>query len=204
MISLMEKVNALNNGKIEKKSKKLGDKDYSEIKQWPLQIDLVPEKAPFYHLQDFLIASDCTAFAYGNFHRDLMKNHITLIGCQKLKSESYFPKLTKIFIENNALISSPLVYALEYKNNNKLIGHVIFHEYDSKRYEIGWIISEEYWNQGIADEITKSLINFARKKLIHSLIIECDPRQNKTIKLAVRNGFKLINDKELHIYELVL
>jgi len=91
-----------------------------------------------------------------------------------------------------------------YKNNNKLIGHVIFHEYDSKRYEIGWIISEEYWNQGIADEITKSLINFARKKLIHSLIIECDPRQNKTIKLAVRNGFKLISDKELHIYELVL
>ena len=64
--------------------------------------------------------------------------------------------------------------------------------------------SEEYWNQGIADEITKSLINFARKKLIHSLIIECDPRQNKTIKLAVRNGFKLISDKELHIYELVL
>ena len=49
MISLMEKVNALNNGKIEKKAKKLGDKDYSEIKQWPLQIDLVPEKAPFYH-----------------------------------------------------------------------------------------------------------------------------------------------------------
>jgi len=88
--------------------------------------------------------------------------------------------------------------------NNKLIGHVIFHEYDSKRYEIGWIISEEYWNQGIADEITKSLIDFARKKLIHSLIIECDSRQNKTIKLAVRNGFKLISDKELCIYELVL
>jgi len=41
---------------------------------------------------------------------------------------------TKIFIENNGLIPSPLVYALEYKNNNKLIGHVIFHEYDSKRY----------------------------------------------------------------------
>ena len=73
-----------------------------------------------------------------------------------------------------------------------------------KDMKIGWIISEEYWKQGIADEITKSLINFARKKLIHSLIIECDPRQNKTIKLAVRNGFKLISDKELHIYELVL
>ncbi|MBF1332641.1 MAG: GNAT family N-acetyltransferase [Leptotrichia sp.] len=113
-------------------------------------------------------------------------------------------KKTKIFIENNALIPSPLVYALEYRNNNKLIGHVIFHEYDSKRYEIGWIISEEYWNQGIADEITKSLIDFARKKLIHSLIIECDPRQNKTIKLAIRNGFKLISDKELRIYELIL
>ena len=93
---------------------------------------------------------------------------------------------------------------MEYKNNNKLIGHVIFHGYDSKRYEIGWIISEEYWNQGIANEITKSLINFARKKLIHSLIIECDPRQNKTIKLALRNGFKLISDKGLNVYELIL
>ena len=111
---------------------------------------------------------------------------------------------TKIFIEKNGLIASPLVYALEYRNNNKLIGHVIFHEYDSKRYEIGWIISEEYWNQGIADEITKSLIDFARKKLIHSLIIECDSRQNKTIKLALRNDFKLISDKGLNVYELIL
>lgn len=101
MLSLMEKVNALNNGKIEKKAKKIGDKDYSEIKQWPLQIDLVPEKASFYNKQDFLIASDCTAFAYGNFHRDLMKDCITLIGCQKLKTESYSPKLMKIFMEND-------------------------------------------------------------------------------------------------------
>lgn len=111
---------------------------------------------------------------------------------------------TRNFIESKGLCQPPLVYALEYKEGNELIGQVIFHEYEGGSYEIGWIISDKYWNRGIADEITKSLIAFAKKSLLRALIIECDSRQKKSIKIAVKNGFRLIKDEGLHTYELLL
>jgi len=69
--------------------------------QWPCQIKLVPENAPYFDGANLLIAADCTAFAYGNFHEDFMKNHITLIGCPKLDSIDYTEKLTRIIANNN-------------------------------------------------------------------------------------------------------
>ncbi|WP_462361127.1 GNAT family N-acetyltransferase [Parvimonas micra] len=114
---------------------------------------------------------------------------------------------TKDFLNKNALSYPPRVFALEYKQNKKLIGHVIFHEYheyDEESYEIGFILSQDYWGQGIADEITKSLINYAKNKNIHSLIIECDKRQLTTQKIATNNNFKLISSENLLVYELVL
>lgn len=48
-----------------------------------------------------MVAADCTAFAYGNFHNEFIKNHITLIGCPKLDSENYTEKLTEILKSNN-------------------------------------------------------------------------------------------------------
>ena len=56
----------------------------SQLRQWPVQIKLVPVNAPFFNGRDLLIAADCTAYAYGNFHNEFMKNKITLIGCTKL------------------------------------------------------------------------------------------------------------------------
>ena len=111
---------------------------------------------------------------------------------------------TKDFLNKNALSYPPRVFALEYKQNKKLIGHVIFHEYDEESYEIGFILSQDYWRQGIADEITKSLIDYAKNKNIHSLIIECDKRQLTTQKIATNNNFKLISSENLLVYELVL
>lgn len=111
---------------------------------------------------------------------------------------------TKDFLNKNALSYPSRVFALEYKENKKLIGHVIFHEYDKESYEIGFILSQDYWGQGIADEITKSLINYAKNKNIHSLIIECDKRQLATQKIATNNNFKLISSEDLLVYELVL
>ena len=75
---------------------------------------------------------------------------------------------TKDFLNKNALSYPSRVFALEYKQNKKLIGHVIFHEYDEESYEIGFILSQDYWRQGIADEITKSLIDYVKNKNIHS------------------------------------
>ena len=87
---------------------------------------------------------------------------------------------TKDFLNKNALSYPPLVFALEYKENKKLIGHIIFHKYNKDSYEIGFILNSDYWGRGIAHEITKSLIAYAQNKNIHSLIIECDKIQLAT------------------------
>ena len=73
----------------------------SQLLQWPCQIKLVPPNAPYFEDAHLLIAADCTAYAYGNFHNDFMRNHITLIGCPKLDEGDYTKKLTEIIANNN-------------------------------------------------------------------------------------------------------
>ena len=73
----------------------------SFLSQWPCQIKLVPVNAPYFENANLLIAADCTAFAYGNFHQDFIRNHITLIGCPKLDEGDYSEKLSRIISENN-------------------------------------------------------------------------------------------------------
>ena len=73
----------------------------SELMQWPVQIKLVPVNAPYFDRANLLVAADCTAFAYGNFHRDFIRNHITLVGCPKLDEGDYAEKLTQIIANNN-------------------------------------------------------------------------------------------------------
>lgn len=71
------------------------------LSQWPVQIKLAPIHAPYFANADLLIAADCTAFSYGNFHHDFIQDHITLIGCPKLDSTDYSEKLTEILREND-------------------------------------------------------------------------------------------------------
>ncbi|MBQ9860002.1 MAG: 4Fe-4S binding protein [Clostridia bacterium] len=73
----------------------------SRLTQWPCQIKLVPVNAPYFDEANLLVAADCTAFAYGNFHQDFIRNHITLIGCPKLDEGDYAEKLTQIIATNN-------------------------------------------------------------------------------------------------------
>lgn len=80
----------------------------SELMQWPVQIKLMPVKSAFYQNANLLIAADCSAYAYGNFHRDFMRNHITVIGCPKLDAGDYTEKLTQI-IANNDIKSVTIV-----------------------------------------------------------------------------------------------
>ena len=68
---------------------------------FPVQIKLMPPNAPYLDNADLLIAADCTAYAYGNFHHDFMKNRVTLIGCPKLDAVDYSQKLTEIFRSND-------------------------------------------------------------------------------------------------------
>lgn len=76
-------------------------KIFSELKNWPVQIQLVPIKANFYENADLLISADCVAFSYGNFHSEFIKNKVTVIGCPKLDNVDYQNKLTEIFTNNN-------------------------------------------------------------------------------------------------------
>ena len=73
----------------------------SQLSQWPCQIKLVPVNAPYFEDANLLIAADCTAYAYGNFHNEFIRNHITLIGCPKLDEGDYTEKLTQIIARNN-------------------------------------------------------------------------------------------------------
>lgn len=73
----------------------------SQLSQWPVQIKLVPVNAPYFENANLLVAADCTAFAYGNFHNEFIRNHVTLIGCPKLDEGDYAKKLTQIIANNN-------------------------------------------------------------------------------------------------------
>ncbi|HHX72304.1 MAG TPA: 4Fe-4S binding protein [Clostridiales bacterium] len=73
----------------------------SELRQWPVQIKLVPVNAPYFDNANLLIAADCTAYAYNGFHGKFIKNRITLIGCPKLDEGDYAEKLMAILQHNN-------------------------------------------------------------------------------------------------------
>ena len=73
----------------------------SQLSQWPCKISFMPVNAPYFDGADLLIAADCTAFAYADFHSEFMKNHITLTGCTKLDANDYTEKLTQIIKNNN-------------------------------------------------------------------------------------------------------
>ena len=80
-------------------------------KNWPVQIKLAPVTAPYFHQADLLIAADCTAYAYANFHQDFIRGKVVLVGCPKLDSVDYSEKLEEIIQSNN--ISSMTVVRME-------------------------------------------------------------------------------------------
>ena len=73
----------------------------NQLRNWPVQIRLAPVQAPYFEDADLLIAADCTAFAYGDFHDKFMKGKVTLVGCPKLDPVDYSEKLTEILKNNN-------------------------------------------------------------------------------------------------------
>ncbi len=99
----------------------------SQLMQFPVQIKLVPEMAPYFNGNNLLIAADCTAYAYGSFHNDFIRNHITLIGCPKLDDIDYTEKLTNIIASNSitsitvARMEVPCCGGIEYAVRNAVI-----------------------------------------------------------------------------------
>ena len=76
----------------------------TQLRNFPVQLKLVAPNAPYFDGADLLIAADCTAYAYGNFHNDFIRDKVTLIACPKLDMTDYSEKLAAIF-ENNDINS---------------------------------------------------------------------------------------------------
>lgn len=83
----------------------------SQLRNWPVQIKLAPINAPYFQGAKLLIAADCTAYAYANFHKEFISGKVTLIGCPKLDSVDYSEKLTEIIRMND--IKSVTVVRME-------------------------------------------------------------------------------------------
>lgn len=78
-----------------------GRRHESELRQWPVQLMLVPPHAPYLNNADLVISADCVPFAYANFHEDFLKSRILLVGCPKLDdTQIYRDKLTEVFRDN--------------------------------------------------------------------------------------------------------
>jgi ferredoxin len=75
----------------------------SHLTQWPIQFHLISPQAAYYQNSNLLLAADCCAFAYGDFHKDFMKDKSLAIACPKLDSnqEVYFEKLKLMINESN-------------------------------------------------------------------------------------------------------
>ena len=90
-----QKAAAVSSGDIEVKIK-------PQLSQWPVQLMLVPESAPYFENADLLITADCVPFAYPNYHLDLLKGKKVVVGCPKLDDNGYYvEKLTGIIKNNN-------------------------------------------------------------------------------------------------------
>ena len=83
----------------------------SQLRQWPVQIKLAPVNAPYFQGAKLLVAADCSAYAYGNFHNEFMRGKVTLVGCPKLDGVDYSEKLSEIIRQND--IKSVTVVRME-------------------------------------------------------------------------------------------
>lgn len=84
------------------RKKKLASKGIPQLRQWPVQIKLIPTFAPYFKDADLLVAADCVPFAYADFHEDLLKGKVLLVGCPKLDdAQLYIEKIAQILKDNN-------------------------------------------------------------------------------------------------------
>ena len=105
---------------------------------------------------------------------------------------------TSSFLKSAGLSESPLIYAVE--AGETFIGYVIFHDYDDRSIEIGWVLFPDYWGKGYATQLTAQMIEKA-KELDKDLIIECVPEQIATKHIAISHGFSYDGKRDsLDIY----
>lgn len=129
---------------------------------------------------------------------DMMDAHEYLSNSEVMKYiEPVFSlSQTKEFIELSG-IKHKLIYAIIYKQNKKCVGHLIYHPFDDEfSYEVGWIMNNEHWRQGLCTEMTKELINYSVIHGLHTLVIETDQDNEKVKRIAEKFGFILEKNQD--------
>ena len=97
---------------------------------------------------------------------------------------------TEAFIRECGLSAPPLVYGVVEKASTALIGHLIFHPFETAEcYELGWVLARESWGKGYASELTEGAAAYAKGRGIKQLVIECLPENAASIQVAVKCGF---------------
>ena len=111
---------------------------------------------------------------------------------------------TVVFLQVNGLDTPQKIYALA-DADERVMGQVIFHPYESDTWEIGWILHESCWGRGIATAVTLALVERCREMGVSRCVIECDPAQTVTRHIAEKCGFSRIEDRDgLACYSLML
>ena len=86
---------------VEEKTEETPDQA-SSLRQWPIQLNLVPIKAPYWKDADLLVMADCVAVSYPDLHKTLLKGKRVAIGCPKFDNgQHYLDKLTEILKQND-------------------------------------------------------------------------------------------------------
>ncbi len=95
---------------------------------------------------------------------------------------------TAAFLQENGLDTPCRIYALA-DGRDRTVGQVIFHPYGGEAWEIGWILRQDCWGQGLASAVTETLVRYCREAGIRRCVIECDPAQATTRRIAEKCGF---------------
>ena len=115
----------------------------------------------------------------------------------------YTREQTEEFLKNYGLDEEPFIYTAENENGD-FVGYVIYHDYEEDSMELGWLILREFWGRGYATRLTEMMIELARKSG-KDAVIECDPEQEVTKKIARKFGFEYQGiEDECEVYRLKL
>lgn len=125
---------------------------------------------------------------------DAKQLHLVLSDAEVMKyiEKPFTLEQTEEFIKTAGMTFSPLVYAVVWKESETVIGHLIWHKYDEKSMELGWIIGSDFWGKGIATELTEAML----KKSKFDVMIECSENQAVTCHIADKFGFELVNQTD--------
>ena len=116
----------------------------------------------------------------------------------------YSYEKTAAFMQVNGLDTPHRIYALA-DADERVMGQVIFHPYESDTWEIGWVLGRSCWGRGIATAMTLALAERCREMGVRRCVIECDPAQSVTRHIAEKCGFSRTEDRDgLVCYSLVL